>query len=132
MNAAKRVLVVDDDADFSEQVGLVLTGEGYDVVTANGQGEAEEKLLAMRPDICVVDLMMEHHDSGFVLCHEIKRLHPGTPVILLTGVRSSTGLDFTAWSSQAASWIEADAFLDKPVRPEQLRAEVAKLLAAGG
>ena len=69
---------------------LVLRADGYDVVTAAGQEEAEEKLLSVRPDLCVVDLMMENMDSGFVLCHNIKRLYPDSPVILLTAVRSST------------------------------------------
>ena len=132
MTAASKILVVDDDIDFLDQVSMILKADGYDVVTANGQSEAEDALLSVTPDLCVVDLMMENQDSGFILCHEIKRLHPGAPVILLTGVRSSTGLDFTACSADAASWTKADAFMDKPVRPEQLKAEVKRLLASRG
>jgi CheY-like chemotaxis protein len=76
----------------------------------------------------VVDLMMENMDSGFVLCHHVKRLFPETPVILLTAVKAATGLDFSPTSQDAASWIKADALLDKPVRPEQLKQEVRRLL----
>lgn len=130
--ATAKILVVDDDSDFLDQVALVLQATGYEVVTASGQEEAEETLLGVVPDLCVVDLMMENTDSGFVLCHNIKRLYPDVPVILLTAVRSSTGLDFTPGTGAGASWIEADAFLDKPVRPEQLRGEVTRLLAAKG
>ncbi len=130
MTAAKKILVVDDDVDLLDQAELVLKGAGYEVVTAAGQEEAEEKLLSVRPDLCVVDLMMEAMDSGFVLCNNIKRLYPDAPVILLTAVRSSTGVDFTASDAEAGSWLKADAFLDKPVRPEQLREEVKRLLAA--
>ncbi len=130
MSATKKILVVDDDVDYLDQVAMTLKGEGYEVVAAGSEEEAEEALLAATPDLCVLDLMMEHQDSGFVLCHHIKKLYPEVPVILLTGVRSSTGLDFAARSRDAASWIKADAFLDKPVRPEQLRSEVARLLAA--
>jgi CheY-like chemotaxis protein len=122
------ILVVDDDVDFLEQTTLVLRGEGFNIVTAGSQAEAEEALLAVTPDLCIVDLMMENQDSGFVLCHAIKRLHPEAPVILLTAVKSATGLDFTPPSEAGASWIKADAFLDKPVRPEQLRQEVRRLL----
>ena len=130
MSETKRILVVDDDVDFLDQVAMTLKGEGYEVITAGSEDEAEEALLSATPDLCVLDLMMEHQDSGFVLCHHIKKLYADVPVILLTGVRASTGLDFAARTRDAASWIKADAFLDKPVRPEQLRSEVKRLLAA--
>ena len=130
MTPAKKILVVDDDVDLLEQAGVVLQSAGYEIVTAVGQEEAEEKLLSVHPDLCVVDLMMEHQDSGFVLCNNIKRLYPETPVILLTAVRATTGLDFTPANEDAVSWLKADALLDKPVRPEELREEVKRLLAA--
>lgn len=128
MTMPKKILVVDDDIDLLEQVALVLKADGYDVVKAQGQKDGEEALLSTIPDLAVLDLMMENLDSGFVLCHHIKRLYPGTPVILLTAVKSATGLDFSAKSGEAASWVKADVLLDKPVRPEQLRNEVQRLL----
>jgi CheY-like chemotaxis protein len=129
MTEQKNILVVDDDIDMLEQVAMVLRGEGYRVVAAQGQKDGEEALLGMIPDLAVLDLMMENMDSGFVLCHHVKRLFPGTPVILLTAVQAATGLDFHPQSSEAASWVKADVVMDKPVRPEQLRQEVRRLLA---
>ena len=128
MTMTKKILVVDDDIDQLDHVAMILKADGYDVMTAQGQKEGEEALLAAIPDLAILDLMMENMDSGFVLCHQIKRLYPGTPVILLTAVKSSTGLDFAPKTSGAASWIQADVVLDKPVRPEQLRNEVKRLL----
>jgi two-component system alkaline phosphatase synthesis response regulator PhoP len=128
MSEPKNILVVDDDIDLLEQVGYTLQGEGYKVVLAQGQQEGEDALLGMVPDLAVLDLMMENMDSGFVLTHHVKRLFPDTPVILLTAVKAATGLDFHAQSSEAASWVKADLVLDKPVRPEQLRQEVRRLL----
>lgn len=128
MSEKKRILVVDDDPDILEQVETILSGEGYDVVPAATQAEAEDLMLSARPDLAVVDLMMENTDSGFVLCHEIKKVHPDTPVIFLTAVRASTGIDFNEATPQARSWLKAEKILDKPVRPEQLRAEVRRLL----
>ena len=130
MREPKNILVVDDDIDLLEQVALILKSEGYRVIQAQGQKEGEEALLSTIPDLAVVDLMMEHMDSGFVLCHHVKRLFPGTPVILLTAVKAATGLDFNPRSAEAASWVKADLRLDKPVRPEQLRQEVRRLLKA--
>jgi DNA-binding response OmpR family regulator len=130
MSTAKKILVVDDDIDILEQVGMVMKAEGYSVCQAQGHEEAEEALLTMIPDLAIIDLMMENRDSGFVLCHQIKKLYPGTPVIMLTAVKAATGLDFTARSADGASWVKADVLLDKPVRPEQLKTEVRRLLHA--
>jgi CheY-like chemotaxis protein len=130
MSEPKNILVVDDDIDLLQQVALILKTEGYRVIQAQGQKEGEEALLGTIPDLAVLDLMMEHMDSGFVLCHEVKRLFPGTPVILLTAVKPATGLDFQPQSPEAASWVKADVVLDKPVRPEQLKQEVRRLLKA--
>ena len=128
MTEHKNILVVDDDIDMLEQVAFVLTAEGYHVTKAQGQKEGEEALLTNIPDLAVLDLMMENMDSGFVLCHHVKRLFPDTPVILLTAVKAATGLDFHPQSDEAASWVKADVVMDKPVRPEQLRAEARRLL----
>lgn len=128
MSTAKKVLVVDDDIDILEQVAMMMKSEGYNVSQAQGQEAAEEMLLTMIPDLAVIDLMMENRDSGFVLCHQIKKLYPGTPVIMLTAVKAATGLDFTARTADGASWVKADVLLDKPVRPEQLKNEVRRLL----
>jgi CheY-like chemotaxis protein len=130
MSEPKNILVVDDDIDLLQQVALILKTEGYRVTQAQGQKEGEEALLGTIPDLAVLDLMMEHMDSGFVLCHHVKRLYPETPVILLTAVKSTTGMDFNPQSSDAASWVKADVVLDKPVRPEQLKQEVRRLLKA--
>ena len=129
MDTPKKILVVDDDIDLLEQVATILTGDGYEVQKAQGQEEAEELLTGFIPDLAVLDLMMENMDSGFVLCHNIKKLYPGTPVIILTAVQAATGLDFKARSEEAGSWVKADILMDKPVRPEQLKAEVRRLLS---
>lgn len=124
----KQILVVEDDPDQLDQLGLILKADGYDVVPAQGQAAGEEALLAAIPDLAILDLMMENLDSGFVLCHQIKRLYPGTPVILLTAVKSETGVDFRSGSKGGGGWIKADVMLDKPIRPEQLRTEVRRLM----
>lgn len=126
--STKKVLVVDDDPDVLDQVTLTLQAIGCEVVQAGGVQEAEELLLSVRPDLAVVDLMMEKPDSGMGLCHQIRQLYPGTPIILLTAVQSATGLSFRASSPQPKSWVKADRILDKPVRPEDLRNEVRRLL----
>ncbi|OPZ30790.1 MAG: Transcriptional regulatory protein YycF [Lentisphaerae bacterium ADurb.BinA184] len=127
-SSARTILVVDDDPDVVEQLTLSLAAKGYKVVAAGSQAEAEETLLGLQPDLAIFDLMMENMDSGFVLCHTVKKLYPGTPVILLTAVTAQTGVAFATQTAEARSWIKADTVLDKPARPEQIAAEVARLL----
>jgi CheY-like chemotaxis protein len=129
MSKGKRILVVDDDIDCLDQVSLLLERDGYEVIRAQGRAEGEEALMRVRPDLAVLDLMMEEMDSGFVLCHEVKRLYPGTPVVILTAVASATGMDFKTTAGDAQSWVNADLMLDKPVRAEQLNVAVKKFLA---
>jgi CheY-like chemotaxis protein len=131
MNKAT-ILIVDDDPDMVEQLTLLLEPEGYHVVAAGGQVEAEDLLMTVRPDVAIVDLIMEQQDSGFILCHEIKKLYPEAPVILLTSVKAATGISFATTSAEQQSWVKADRLLDKPVRPEQLKNEVRRLLASAG
>jgi CheY-like chemotaxis protein len=132
MSKALKILVVDDDPDICEQLSLLLKGEGYEVIVAGSQEEGEQALLAAQPDLAILDLMMEEKDSGFVLCHEVKRLYAGTPVILLTSVRAATGLSFAAASAEQQSWVKAERVLDKPIRPEQIKNEVRRLLTLAG
>jgi len=128
MSTTKNILIVDDDIDLLEQTSLTMKAEGYRVATAQSQEQAEETLLEFIPDLAIIDLMMEHMDSGFALCHHIKKLYPEVPVIMLTAVAATTGIDFAARQDGSSSWMKADVLLDKPARPEQLRAEVRRLM----
>ena len=123
------VLLVDDDDDFLFQQKLQLEKAGFDVISAQGQGPAEEILERQRPDVAVLDVMMENPDAGFVLCHHIRKKYPSIPVILVTSVNSETGMDFDMATEEDRAWIKADALLAKPIRFEQLRGEIQRLLA---
>lgn len=124
----KTVLVVDDDIDFLIQTETVLKANGFEVVKAESQKEAEELLQMLKPDLAILDLMMEHFDGGFALAYHVKKLYPGTPVIICSAVTSETGMRFDAATEEERSWIKADLFLAKPIRHEQLLREINKLL----
>ena len=123
------VLLVDDDEDFLFQQRVQLQDAGFEVVAAQGQAQAEKVLANRRPDVAVVDVMMENPDAGFVLCHHIRKNDPSFPVILVTSVNSETGMDFDMATEEDRAWIKADALLSKPIRFEQLLGEIDRLLA---
>ena len=123
----KTILLVDDDIDFLFQMKTYLEGQGYDVVSAEGQTEAEERVKTIQPDLAILDLMMENVDAGFTLAYHIKKINSNIPVIIVTAVASETGLEFDASTDEEKSWIKADALLAKPIRFEQLQKEINRL-----
>jgi DNA-binding response OmpR family regulator len=129
MDAPIKILLVDDDEDFLFQHRIQLENAGFEVTTANTRVKAEQAIASYRPDLAILDLMMEQHDDGFVLSHHLKRAFPGLPVILVTAVTSETGLVFDPSSAAERAWVGADAMLAKPIRFEQLRREIDRLLA---
>jgi two-component system, OmpR family, response regulator len=130
MNDAKQktVFLVDDDQDFVLQTTFRLEQAGYKVESAGSQAEAENKLESVKPDVAVVDLMLENQDSGFVLSYHMKKTFPKMPVILVTGVAAETGLEFDSTTGEERSWIKADRVIAKPIRFEQLESEIARLV----
>ncbi len=131
MSEAKTILVVDDDLDILEQYAMLLRADGYKVVQSSSTAEAEEAILTVRPDLAILDLMMEDRDAGFVLCNQLKRLYGNLPVIIVSNVTPLTGLDFRPRNAEEQSWVRADAILSKPIVAERLRAEIRRLLGQG-
>jgi two-component system, OmpR family, response regulator len=122
------ILIVDDDPDYLIQTQVKIRNFGYKTITAEGQKEAEELLEQTRPDLAILDLMMENEDSGFILCYKMKKRYPDVPIIILTGVAAETGISFDIKDENNRKWIKADLFLDKGIRTERLKEEVEKLL----
>ncbi len=124
----KTILIVDDDADYLFQLAHTVKGFGFAVKTADSQKEAEDLLNTFKPDLAILDLMMENEDSGFILSYKIKKKYPDVPVIIATAVGAETGLKFGVDDKQDQQWIKADMLLEKGIRPDQLHRDIIKLL----
>ena len=128
----KNILIVEDDVDCRSQLDMQLQRAGYKVKSAFDAPGATEAFGAQRPDLAIVDLMLEHMDDGFVLCHRFKKMDAGVPIILMTAVTRETGMNFDVQTDEERNWIKADALLHKPFRFEVLHAEIQRLMKAGG
>lgn len=128
MNSRKLILIVDDDIDFISQIKLYCEKFGYDTMTATSENEALELIKTRKPNLAMLDLMMEKDDSGFILSYKIKQKFPDVPVIIATAVTSETGLIFGVESHEEQQWIKADLIMEKGVRPDQLQREIKRLL----
>ena len=117
-----KVLLVDDDVDLVHMNRLVLEKRGHGVTAAYSAQEAREALRKARPDIAVLDVMMESMTAGFDLAREVHRQLPDLPMIILSGVHEATGVPFRFEPEK--DWLPVLKFLDKPFEPAKLAAEV--------
>ena len=125
------ILFVDDDPDFRRENCQALIAAGYAVTEAESAAQAEVAIASRKFDLAIVDLMMERADSGFTLAYHIKKQYPDMPIIMVSSVNSEMGLHFSLESAAERAWIKADAFLNKPLRYEQLEADIHNLLGIG-
>lgn len=124
----KTILLVDDDCDYLIQQKMQIENFGFNTITAGGQMECEEMINKINPDLAIFDLMMENRDSGFILSYKFRKAHPDVPVIIATAASAETGLIFGIENTDDKKWIKADLYIEKGIRPDQLRREINKLL----
>ena len=118
----KKILLVDDDIDLLEQNRILLESKGFQVITAENSEDGWKIFQREKPDAAIVDLIMEQMDSGFILCHKIKKNEHGKkiPVFILTSATYETGFKFSAATNEEKEWIQCDGVLNKPVVLEEL------------
>ncbi|MBN2662428.1 MAG: response regulator [Bacteroidales bacterium] len=128
MTNKKNILLVDDDLDQLEIVGLYVSKFGFNPIKIDNQKEAETYIENNKPDLAIFDLMMENEDSGFILSYKLKKKYPDVPVIIITAVASETGMSFGLDNETNKTWIKADLYLEKNIREDQLHREMKRLL----
>lgn len=124
----KRVLLIDDDADFLLATRLVLEKGGYEVHTAEDGASGLAKLGEVAPDLVITDMMMETWSEGFGVVAKIRQTPGGQrlPLILLSAVDIKGPYDTFEPSQETP---QPDMVLHKPLKAEELLKFVGQLLA---
>ncbi len=125
--STRKALLVDPDPDFVSVLKTHLREIGFQVDTASSLAEALKLADQKKFDLIVTEILLEHPDSGFLLCYEIKKLSPETRIIIVSGISFRTGIHFDLSSADAKAWIKADSILDKEIRLEQFDHELLRL-----
>ena len=120
-----KILIVDDDPDIVEAGRLVLEREGYEVEGAPNRADGMKRLEEVKPDLLILDVMMEEPDDGLRMAREIRKAGHTLPIIMLTSVNAAMGLNI----DKDEEMVPVDEFQSKPVDPQTLIAKVKKLLA---
>jgi DNA-binding response OmpR family regulator len=123
------ILVVDDDADYQAAVRQTLQGAGFEVVSALSKEEGLKALEERRPDLIILDIMMEGVTDGFHFLYAMQSQDASKrpPVLSITCVSEKTGYPFSPTTDE--DYFPADDYLPKPVQPAELLEHVDALLA---
>jgi DNA-binding response OmpR family regulator len=123
-----KILVVDDDPDLVEDCRLILEKAGHSVASAFNVVDGMKAMQHDRPDLLILDVMMESPDDGIVMAQNLRRANVKTPILMLTSISKVTGLAY----DRSSDLVPVDAFQEKPVPPKRLLALVDELLKKGG
>jgi CheY-like chemotaxis protein len=118
MENAIRVLVIDDDEDFRISIQSLLESEGFEVACAACGREGLQLARAARPDLVILDIMMESPTEGYVVNESLKYCQEydackDTPIIMCSSIQNSP--DELYPRAEEVAMIRPDAYLAKPL-----------------
>lgn len=122
-----KILLVDDDPDFSESTKKILESGGYEVMVAQDGKTGLNNAKKDTPDLIILDVMLPDI-NGYSICRELKEdpKYSAIPIILLTAIGVKSG----SYAENIAAQHKADAFIEKPITPQVLLEKVNSLLTA--
>lgn len=120
---ASRILIVDDDVSLAEMIGIVLQGEGFEVLECYDGNEVMDTFQKFDPHLVLLDVMLPGR-NGLELCEDIRKVS-NVPIVMLTA-RSDT--------ADVVRGLEAgaDDYVPKPFKPKELVARVRARLRTHG
>jgi CheY-like chemotaxis protein len=121
------VLLVDDDQDFADALGAFLRANGYRVLHAPNGSEGVTLARAARPDLILMDIMMEERTEGLFCVQELRRIPEtaATPIFVISSMYSMEKFQI----QPERSWMGHDEFFPKPVDVPRLLKQInARLL----
>lgn len=115
MNNKKHVILcIDDDKEFLDSLKIILESEGYAIALASSAEEGKKKYKEVKPDLMIVDLMMEEIDSGVGLVKDLKSMGAKQPIYMLSSVGDNLNrnIDYTD--------LGLTGVFQKPINPHSL------------
>jgi len=120
----KRVLLIEDEPNIIEAISFILSRDGWTVHTHEDGETAMQKVLALPPDLIILDVMLPGR-SGFDILRDL-RAHDVTtaiPVMMLTARGQTKDRDL-------AARLGANHFMTKPFSNTEVRDQVRCLIEA--
>lgn len=126
----KKILIVDDDRDLVASIEAFLAARGYAVATAGNGKEAYAQIVKEKPDLIVLDVMMDYDEEGMVLASALKTDGPtrDIPIVMLSGFNVKDDVREKVLASLMGQDLPAETFMQKPVRLADLAERIEMLL----
>ena len=119
------ILVIEDDAFFSEVLVQMLQLDGHTVTVCGDGAKALQQMQRLHPDLIITDILMPHMD-GVELIMELSRQSSNTPLIAMSGGRRSIT---SAFNLDSAKLLGVKTTLTKPFNLPTLRAAITEAMA---
>lgn len=128
-----RVLIIEDDPDFIEAMSLILEVASHDVEYAQSAEAGLKKVKEFKPDLIILDVMMETETAGFHVAYQLRNTDPSSeyadyakvPILMITSVAEKAKMTFDPEKDK--DFLPVDAYAEKPIRPDQLLNYVKEL-----
>jgi len=129
----KKIFIVDDDPDFVLATKTILENSSYECDCAYSAEEALKKVREVKPDLIILDVMMEHITAGFSVVNQLRNPDRNSPyydcskipILIISSVQEVMETDFRQIAG--TQLLPVDEFLEKPVPAETLVSEVNTL-----
>lgn len=130
---SRKILLVDDDPDFRTAVKTILQKAGYECFEASSAHQGLRSVLEKKPDMILLDVMMEDISSGFRFVKKRREIEnqneePHIPILIMTSIQTLTDLDFKERIQLILH--SADDFLGKPVDSEKLLRKIENMVCS--
>jgi two-component system, OmpR family, alkaline phosphatase synthesis response regulator PhoP len=128
----KRIMIVDDDQDYGDALRIVLENNGYEVKHVLNIRDGQKALEGEKPNLIILDVMMDKHTDGFDFCYNLKHDEAcrTIPIMMVTAVTEKTGFKFSPETD--GEYLEADAYVAKPIPVAELLSRVNKMIGGAG
>jgi CheY-like chemotaxis protein len=123
-----KILIIDDNTDFLFTTETLLQRNGFDTLTAEDGRKGLDLVKKEKPDLILLDIMMETLLSGFEVCRQMKSdpALKDIPIIGVSGMGEEIGVHFD--KDRDAEYFQPDNFFEKPVDREKLLAKINELI----
>lgn len=132
MSERQKILIIDDDEDFRISIGTLLKSHNYEVLEAESGKRGLEMIKSEKPDLIVLDIMMETIDEGYLINQVIKfqkeyEEYKNLPILMVSSIQQDPLSRFPKAAGEV-EMIMPDYYLTKPVDIPKFLDMVKKLL----
>ncbi len=127
-----KILMIDDDTDYVTGMRILLESRGHEFFAAFNGEEGLEQVKGVKPDLILLDVMMDTRTEGFHVSLKLRDRSPesefaayrNVPILMLTSIHQTTPLRFLP----DEDYLPVNALLEKSVRFDVIVEKIEELL----